>query len=164
MSILLYGCTTWTLTKNIEKKLVNKCTRMLRDILNKSWKQYPTKQRVCGQLPRYVGHCWRGNDELISEVLLWTPSFGRTSVRQPARTYLQQLCTDTGYGLEDLPEAMDDRDGLRERERERELGKSVRATRHDDDDISLRLFTIPGVVVIVVGNGHGDTSSNPGRD
>ena len=41
VSILLYSCTTWTLTKWLEKKLN---TRMLRGILNKSWRQYPTKQ------------------------------------------------------------------------------------------------------------------------
>ena len=28
MSILLYGCTTWTLTKRIEKKHGDTCTRM----------------------------------------------------------------------------------------------------------------------------------------
>ena len=33
-SILLYGCTTWTLTKRIEKKLDHNCTRMLLAILN----------------------------------------------------------------------------------------------------------------------------------
>ena len=42
ISILLYGCTTWTLTNCIEKKLDGNCTRILRAILNKSWKQYPT--------------------------------------------------------------------------------------------------------------------------
>ena len=36
VSILLYGCTTWTLTKRIEKKLDGKYTRMLRAVLNKS--------------------------------------------------------------------------------------------------------------------------------
>ena len=35
---------------------------------------------------------------------------GRTSVEQPTRTYLQQLCTDTGCSQEDLQEEMDDRD------------------------------------------------------
>ena len=40
-----------------------------------------------------------------------------TSVGRPARTYLQQLCTDTGCSLEDLLETMDDRDGERERVR-----------------------------------------------
>ena len=34
--ILLYGCTIWTLTKRMEKKLDGNCTRMLRAILNKS--------------------------------------------------------------------------------------------------------------------------------
>ena len=42
VSILLYGCTTWTLTKRLEKKLDGNYTRMLRAILNKSWRQHPT--------------------------------------------------------------------------------------------------------------------------
>ena len=37
VSILLYGCTTWTLTKRLEKKLDGNYTRMLRAILNRSW-------------------------------------------------------------------------------------------------------------------------------
>ena len=36
MSILLYRCTTWTLTKYIEKKLDENYTRMLHAVLNKS--------------------------------------------------------------------------------------------------------------------------------
>ena len=38
VSKLLYGCTTWTLTKRMEKKLDGNYTRMLRAIFNKSWK------------------------------------------------------------------------------------------------------------------------------
>ncbi len=34
VSILLYGCTTWTLTKRIEKKLDSNYTRMRQAILN----------------------------------------------------------------------------------------------------------------------------------
>ena len=45
VSIMLYGCTTWTLTKRLEKKLDGNYTRMLRVILNKSWRQHPTKHR-----------------------------------------------------------------------------------------------------------------------
>ena len=48
VSILLYGCTTWTLTKRLEKKLNGNYTRMLRAILNKSWRQHPTRQRLYG--------------------------------------------------------------------------------------------------------------------
>ena len=45
-SILLYGCTTWTLTKRLEKKLDGNYTRMLRTILNKSWRQHPTRHSI----------------------------------------------------------------------------------------------------------------------
>ena len=47
VSILLYGCTTWTLTKRIEKKLDGN-RRMLRVILNKSWKKDLTKRQLYG--------------------------------------------------------------------------------------------------------------------
>ena len=40
---VVYGCTTWTLTKRLEKKLDGKYSRMLRAILNKSWRQHPTR-------------------------------------------------------------------------------------------------------------------------
>ena len=43
MSILLYRCTTWMLTKRMEKKLDGNYTRMQRAILIKSWRQHPTK-------------------------------------------------------------------------------------------------------------------------
>ena len=51
VSILLYRCTTWTLTKRMEKKLDSNYTRILRAILNKSWRQHPTKQQLYGHLP-----------------------------------------------------------------------------------------------------------------
>ena len=51
VSILLYGCSTWTLTKRMEKKLDDNYTRMLRAVLNKSWRQDPTKQQLYGHLP-----------------------------------------------------------------------------------------------------------------
>ena len=50
-SILLYGCTTWTLTKRLEKKLDGNYTRMLWAILNKSWRQHPTRHQLYGHLP-----------------------------------------------------------------------------------------------------------------
>ena len=60
---------------------------------------------------------WRSRDKLISDVLQWTPSHGRAKVGRPARTNIQQLCADTGCRPEDLPEAMDDREGWRKRVR-----------------------------------------------
>ena len=44
--LLLNGCTIWMLTKNIEKKLEENYTRMLHAVLNKPWKQHPTKQQL----------------------------------------------------------------------------------------------------------------------
>ena len=49
--ILLYRCAIWTLTKRIEKKLVGNCTEILRAVLNKSWKQHPTKQQLYSHQP-----------------------------------------------------------------------------------------------------------------
>ena len=83
-SIPLYGCTTWSLTKHMEKKLDGNCTRMLKTILNKSWKQYTPKQQLYGHQPpipettqirrtRHAGHFW--SSERHSPV----DSFTRTS-------------------------------------------------------------------------------------
>ena len=49
VSILLSGCTTWTLTKRMEKKLDGN-NIMLRAILNKSWRQHPTRHQLYGHL------------------------------------------------------------------------------------------------------------------
>ena len=127
VSILLYGCTTWTLTKRMKKKLDGYYTRMLQAILNKFWRQNPTKQQLYGHVPpitkaiknrrtRHAGHCRKSREELINDVLLWTLSHAKAG--RPDRAYIQQLCADTGCSPEDLPEAMDDREGLRERVRD----------------------------------------------
>ena len=119
--ILLYGCTTWTLTKGLEKMLDGNYTRMFRAILNKSWRQHSTKHQLYGHLPlitktiqvrrtRHAGHCWRSRDELIRDVLLWTSTYSRAKAGRTARTYIQQLCEDTGYSPEDPSEAMNDRE------------------------------------------------------
>ena len=49
--LLSYGCTTWTLTKRIEKKLDGNSTRMLRAISNKFCKQHLTRQQLYGHIP-----------------------------------------------------------------------------------------------------------------
>ena len=111
VSILLYGCTTWTLTKRLEKKLDGNYTRMLRAILNKSWRQHPTSHQLYGHLPHITitiqarrtrharqrrAHKW---------CTLMDPAYGQAKAGRPARTYIQQLCEDTGCSPEDLPEA-----------------------------------------------------------
>ena len=99
---------------------------MLRAVLNISWKKHPTKQRLYGHLPpitdvinerrtRFAGHCWRSKDEIISDVLLWTPKHGHTRVGRPYKTYIKQICEDIGCQPEYLPRAMEDRADWRER-------------------------------------------------
>ena len=133
VSILLYGCITWTLTKRLEKKLDGNYTRILRAILNTSWRQHPTSYQLYDHQPpitktiqvrrtRHTGHCWRSKDELISDVLLWTPTYGRAKAGRPARTYIQQLCENMGCRHEDLPEAMNDREKWQERVRDIRAG------------------------------------------
>ena len=128
VSILLYGCTMCTLTKRMEKKLDGNYVRMLRAILSKSWRHHTKKQQLYSHLSpvtktikvrwtRHAGHCWRSRNELVSDVLLWTPSQGRAKAGRPAQTYIQPLSADTGCRPEDLPKAMDDREGWRERVR-----------------------------------------------
>ena len=129
VSILLYGCTTWTLTKRLEKKLDGNYT--------KCWEEYwtspggntpqdtnytatciPYTKTIQVRRTRHAGHCWKSKDELISDALLWTPAYGQAKAGRPARTYIQQLCENTGCIPEDLPEAMNDREKWRERVRD----------------------------------------------
>ena len=95
----------------------------------KSWRQYPTRHQLYGHRPpitktihvrrtRHTGHYWRSRDELISDVLLWTPTYGWAKSGRPARTYIHQLSEDTGRSPEDIPEAMNDREKWRERVRD----------------------------------------------
>ena len=107
--------------------------RILRAILNKSWRQHSTIHQLYGHLPpitktiqviqtRHAGHSWKSKDEFINDVLLWTPTYGWTKAGRPARTYIQQLWEDTGCSPEDLPEAMNDSVKWRERVRDIRAG------------------------------------------
>ena len=77
----------------------------------------PITKTIQVRQTRHAGHCWRSRDELIRDVLLWIPTYGRAKAGRPARTYIQQLCEDTGCSPEDLPEAMNNREKCRERVR-----------------------------------------------
>ena len=127
------------------KKLDGNYTRILRAILNKSRSQHPTNQQLYGHQPliretikiwrtRYVGHCWRSRDELISDVLRWTPSHVWAKAGRPARTYIQQLCAVT----ECSPETYQ-KQWTTARWGERGSGISELIARHDFNDFS-KLF------------------------
>ena len=70
------------LTKRTEKKLDSNNTKMLQPILNKSWRQHPTKQQLYGHLPpitktikvrrsRHAGHCWRSRDNIYIYIYIY---------------------------------------------------------------------------------------------
>ena len=124
------------------------------------WRQHPTIQWLYGHQPfitktikvrqtRHAGLCWRNGDKLIRNLLLRTPSHWRVKAGRLARTYIQQFCADTGWSHEDLPGAMDDRDGLPE-------GQTDQCWRRD---ITMMMyiyafFFIPGSVleILIVNN------------
>ena len=114
----IYNKKSWT-------KIIQECCEAM---LNKSWRQHPTKHQLYGHLPpitktiqvrwtRHAGHCWRSRDELIRDVLRWIPTYGWSKAGRPAQTYKQQLCEDTECSPDDMPEAMKDREKWRERVR-----------------------------------------------
>ena len=139
-SILLYGCTTWTLTKRLEKKLDGNYTRMLRAILNKSWRQHPTRHQLYGHLPpitktiqvrrtRHAGHSWRSKVELIRDVLLWTPHMAvQKQDDQHEHTFSSCMRIRDAVLRTCLGRWTIGRSG------ERGSGISVLPARHDDDD------------------------------
>ena len=101
VSVLLYGYTTWTLTKYVEEKASVERQKNAISYLEQILESIPVKQQLYDHLPpisktiqvrwtRYMGHCWRRKDELISDILLWTPFTWICHIGQPARTYLQQ--------------------------------------------------------------------------
>ncbi len=89
---------------------------------------HPTKT-IQVRRTRHAGHCWRSWDELISDVLLWTHTHGRAKAGRPARTYIQQLCEDTGCCQKTCQMRW-----IIGKSGERGSGISVLPARHDDDD------------------------------
>ena len=137
VSILLYGCTTWTLTKRLERKLNGNYTRMLRAVLNKSWRQHPTRQQLYGHLPpitktiqvrrtRHAGHCWRSKDELISD--------GPTQMEVQKQNDQHELTYSNYVRTQDVTLKTCWRRWMIGRNGERGSGISVLAARHDDDN------------------------------
>ena len=116
LSILQYGCITWTLVKRIEKKLDGNCTRMQQWYWTKPVCNIP-QNKSCTVTDHPSLKPFKSNEQdmqgtagELSDVHLWTLSHEQAGAGRPSRNYLQQLCSDTGCSLEDQPNAMDDRD------------------------------------------------------
>ena len=71
-----------------------------------SWCKTATVQPLSPHLtnhPRHSGYWWASKNELINNILLWTPTLRHTSFCQPAKTYNHQLFVDIGCRQENLP-------------------------------------------------------------
>ena len=121
--ILLYGSETWTLSKKIERRLDGTYTRLLMRAQHISWKRHPTKQQIYGNLPsvssivkarriQFAGHCFRAENEIISSLLLWTPS---NQSRSRTLSYADIIARDANIDRQDLETVMRDRDVWRKR-------------------------------------------------
>ena len=119
-SVLLYGAECWTMTGKMRNRLDGTYTRMLRAVLGVSWKEHKTNKELYGNLPkitdtlmirrlRFIGHCWRKKDEVISDLLLWEPKHGARKRGRPATTYVDQLRNDTGLSIAELKNIMGNR-------------------------------------------------------
>ena len=125
-TVLLYGSSSWTLTKALSQKIDGAYTKMLRVVKNVTWEQHVTNKVLYGKLPsittiieerrlRFSGHCFRSKQEVVHQLILWEPKHGRRSVGGQLRTYVDQLESDTGIPRENLANAMEDREGWRKR-------------------------------------------------
>ena len=88
MLVLMFSCTTESITKGEEKMLDDNYTKILDTVSNKSWKQHPTNQRLYGHL---------------------SPILQIIQVRQ--QELILQLCADSGCSQGGLPGDIINRDG-----------------------------------------------------
>ena len=105
MSLLLYGYTTWTLIKHWPKKLMGSTQQCYMLFwTNPGSSTLQNSSCMVTYLPSHKPSkmsktCWRNSSTTFSYKLLY-------SVDQPAKTYIHQLCADTGCCLENLQRAI----------------------------------------------------------
>ena len=122
--------------------------RMLHAVLNKSCWKNPTKQQLYGHFRpisktiqvrrlKHTGHSWRNKDKLIHGILPRPLTHGCACVGRLAKTYMYQLCADTGFCQQELPGVMDNRDKCWDREREREREREGERERERESENSV---------------------------
>ena len=126
---------------------------MLPAILNKSWKQYPTKHPLYGHQPpitktikirwtRHAGHCWRSRDELISDDHLWTPHMAEQKKGDKL-----ELTYSSSVRIRDVALRTCQKRWTIERSGDRGSGISVLEARQDDDADDNEGKSIPQIMV-----------------
>ena len=81
-------------------------------------KEHLTKIRLYGNIPpltrtirrtRFAGNCYRNEEEIIKDVLLWTPNHGTKKIERKREVYVKPLCEDTRLTIKELKTATKDR-------------------------------------------------------
>ena len=126
-SILLYNSETWTITKAMESKVDGLYTKLLRMVLNVSWRDHIANKDLNGNLPslsstirqrrlRFAGHCSRAINQPVTYLLFWTPSGGKRAQGAGIKTYPKSLLDDTGLSSnQEIRALMADRELWRQR-------------------------------------------------
>ena len=120
-SILLYGCGTWSLTRQEEKALDGTYTRMLRMVLNIGWNEHVTNSELYGSLKKVTetirsrrlqlaGHVFRDKSSPAHRTVTWKPTHGTTSRGRQTTTFVDTVLRDTGFeNVSELETCMEDR-------------------------------------------------------
>ena len=110
-SILLYGAETWIMKKHLEKRLDGVYTTLLMRAQNLSSKDHhtladiygnitPISRRLVSRRHQFVGHCFHGKSQIISDLILWKLSSHRKGKRP--LNYIDAVSGDTNIGHEEL--------------------------------------------------------------
>ena len=125
-SVLLYNSNTWTLMKQMEKRVDGVYTQMLHMAMNVSWKQHMTNEELHGDLPkvttkitihrlRLAGHCVRHPEEIASQLVLWQPVHGNAGRGRKTTDFINVIKRDRNLdSIEDIRNVMLDRNWWRE--------------------------------------------------
>ena len=116
----------WTLTKCLEKSLMG----TMQECSVKFWTSFdlwvkrrpyktasvrPLTSHITSRLSKTSKTFWGSKVELISDVLLYTPTHGLSSVGLPEEKLTYQIYVNAGYHLEHLTRAIGSRDRWQER-------------------------------------------------
>ena len=105
-TVLLCGSTAWTLTQSLDKRLDRAYTKMLRVVKNVTWQKRIANEVLYAGLPRisttirkrrltFSDHCWRSENEVVSDLVLWEPKHGKRGVGGQVCTFVDLLQADT---------------------------------------------------------------------
>ena len=128
LSILLYGCETWTLTRRLENLINSFATSCFRILLNirridritnqevlRRMNHHPLAQIVKKRQLRTLGHWIRATHLPISRYALYLPEGGRNRRGRPRLNFRRYITAMTGKTIENLLEIAVDREDWRRR-------------------------------------------------